>query len=132
MFARSVARSGSLMVRVGNNNSALKRFMGGHGHGPAPPTFVRLPPPNKPLHEEIELVWNDGVAPELTIDFDAPEVSKLRGLGSWAAGLGFFASLALFMKFIWDAPGKKPVARRELAVDDALGNYPNPRRLKAE
>jgi len=102
--------------------------MGGGGHGPMPPTFVRLPPPNKPVHEESELVWHDGVAPELTIDFDAPEVSKLRGLGSWLTGLGFFASLMVFIKFVWDPPSMKPVADRVVEVGDALGGYPNPRR----
>jgi hypothetical protein len=112
-----------------NNQKILKRFMGGgHGHGPAPPTFVRLPQPNRPVHEESELVWNDGVAPELTVDFDAPDVSKLKGLASWLAGLTFFASLMLVSKYIWDPPSFKPVARRIVDVGDALGGYPNPRR----
>src|SRR4051794_6262077 len=104
MLVRSVSRPTKLLARLNSsNNSALKRFMGG-GHGPAPPTFVRLPPPNKPLHEESELIWHDGVAPEVTIDFDAPEVSKLRGLASWLGGLGLFASLMLFIKYVWDPP----------------------------
>jgi len=138
MLARSLSLTRPVLARVGtasgssSNAGVMKRFLGGHGHGPAPPTFVRLPPPNKPVHEETELIWNDGVAPEVTVDFDAPEVSKLRGLASWLGGLGFFASLMLFMKYVWDPPSFRPAVKRSVDVGDALGGYPNPRKAATE
>ena len=42
------------------------------------------------LHEENELVWNDGVAPETCIDFDAPHVDKYTGLLWFMGGIAFF------------------------------------------
>ena len=71
---------------------------GGHHHGPAPPPFARLPVPSQKLLEEHELVWNDGVAPELAIDFDAPHISRSNALKAWLRGLSFFPVL---MGLIW-------------------------------
>ena len=70
------------------------RSMGGSG-GPSPPLppFARNLAPTKTLHEEHEVVWDDGVAPELTLDFDAQHISKKEGGLWWLAGLAFFASL---------------------------------------
>jgi hypothetical protein len=48
------------------------------------------------LHEEDELIWNDGVAPETAIDFDAPHVSSGAGLAWWLGGFLFFYSIYLF------------------------------------
>lgn len=40
--------------------------------------FPALPPPSPPcqLHEQDEVIWNDGVAPEAALDFDAPHISR--------------------------------------------------------
>jgi hypothetical protein len=48
------------------------------------------------LHEEDELIWNDGVAPEAALDFDAPHISKAEGLAWWLGGFGFFYAIYLF------------------------------------
>lgn len=41
--------------------------------------------------ENSDAVWDDGVAPELALDFDAPHISSQEGLATWAGGLfGFF------------------------------------------
>ena len=67
---------------------------GGHGHHrPPPPPFARIPPPSKRLHEEVELVWNDGVAPETLIDFDAPHIPKYQALKHLGYALGGFVTL---------------------------------------
>lgn len=70
---------------------------GGHHHRPPPPPFARLPTPSSRLHEEAELVWNDGVAPETLIDFDAPHVPKYTALKHLAFGLGGFMALMGFV-----------------------------------
>lgn len=71
---------------------ALRRMGGGGGHGiPAP--FARTPVPNRPLHEEHELIWDDGVAAETCLDFDAPFISRTEGLKMFLGGFLFFASI---------------------------------------
>ena len=35
------------------------------------------------LVESNEAIWDDGVAPEYTIDFDAQHVDSAEGLGEW-------------------------------------------------
>lgn len=59
------------------------------------------------LHEEDELIWNDGVAPETALDFDAPHVSKTAGLLWWLGGFAFFYSVWRFAKATGH-PAKKP------------------------
>ena len=39
--------------------------------------------PSGPLHEEHELIWDDGVAAETCLDFDAPHIGKWEGLMWW-------------------------------------------------
>jgi hypothetical protein len=55
--------------------------------------FKRSPAPAEPLHEEHELVWDDGVAPEVCLDFDAPYISKSLGLKMFLGGFLFFGSI---------------------------------------
>jgi hypothetical protein len=41
--------------------------------------------------ENSDAVWDDGVAPELALDFDAPHISSREALATWAGALfGFF------------------------------------------
>nr|CCA20794.1 conserved hypothetical protein [Albugo laibachii Nc14] len=65
----------SVALKSRNSLSLYKR-----GHRPPPPPFARLPPPKNRLHEDIELVWNDGVAPETFIDFEAAHIGKYQAL----------------------------------------------------
>lgn len=60
--------------------------------GLPPPPFARMPAPSGPVHEQYELIWNDSVAPELCIDFDAQHFTRMQGLAMWCGGLAFFAS----------------------------------------
>ena len=48
---------------------------------------------------------SDGVAPELTIDFDAQHISKGEGLAWWLGGIGFFVGLYQLVK--WTDPASK-------------------------
>ena len=67
------------------------------------------------LHREDELVWDDGVAPESCIDFDAPHLSKWHGARWLAGGLGFFGVLlgAMALK----GP-ERPAVARSLPFDN--------------
>eukprot|EP01031_Cornospumella_fuschlensis_P036583 gene36583-44376_t len=56
-----------------------------HHHGPMMPPFARLRPPSQTLPEEVELVWNDLVAPEATIDTDAKHVSGGQAFAAFLA-----------------------------------------------
>ena len=96
------------------------RRMGGAGHAPAPPPFQPLPGPTGPVHEEFDLLWHDGVAPEMCIDFDAPEIPRLEGLAWWVSGLGFFATLGMFIGLVWDPAARKRTVTRKLELGDAL------------
>ena len=133
----------------------------GHGHhGPSTPPFARLRPPTKSvsfwarftpllqlnrllnlnyylsikLNEETELVWDDSVAPESTIDFDAPHVSSGRVLLSFFAAFGFFAG-CFGLVYLSDPEGRNPVAPRSAVISQArllhnLGQGPAPEELE--
>lgn len=45
------------------------------------------------LDENHELVWDNGVAPETCLDFDAPHMSTRTALALWSGGLLFFATV---------------------------------------
>ena len=64
------------------------------------------------LHEEDELIWNDGVAPETAIDFDAPHMSPRQVLAWWLGGFAFFAGVYQFAKST-NHPAKKPSVREK-------------------
>lgn len=101
----------ALAVRGLGSSSAV---CSGHGHDTTvEPPFASLPLPTKPLHEQDELVWNDGVAPEAALDFDAPFVSKTTGLLWWLSGFGFFAAVYAFAK-VTAHPDNKESAPRSL------------------
>ena len=72
--------------------------------------------PFSQLHEEHELVWSDGVAPETAIDFDAPHVTPGEGLAWWLGGFGFFYSVYWFARSV-DHPANNPAAPRELPLE---------------
>ena len=97
------------------------------GGGPIPAPFARTAAPTRQLNEDHELIWDDGVAAETCIDFDAPHLSKNEGAQWWFAGMGFFATLGVFMT-VWDAPGRKRTITRTLPFNNLaveLGADPN-------
>ena len=59
------------------------------------PPFVQRAAAYDTLPEHDELVWDDGVAPETCLDFDAAHVDN--GLLQFMGGFGFFAALATFI-----------------------------------
>jgi len=89
-----------------------------------------MPPPTKPLFtqlpEEVELIWDDTVAPETAIDLDAPHVSTDEVLSAFAAAFLFFFGL-YSMVTLSDPVASNPVAPRSTVIPAAtmatiLGN----------
>ena len=90
LCAMAVRRS---VVPVLRRGSAVARRRG--GGGAVQPPFARTQTPTTRLHEEHELIWDDGVAAETCLDFDAAHVDN--GLLQFMGGFGFFAALATFI-----------------------------------
>mmetsp|Transcript_10471 Transcript_10471/g.24337 ORF Transcript_10471/g.24337 Transcript_10471/m.24337 type:complete len:145 (+) Transcript_10471:44-478(+) len=87
-----VSRFGRQLARASASRSAVRR-MGGGGGGAIRPPFARTPVATEPLHEEHELIWDDGVAAETALDFDAQHISKIEGLKMFLGGFAFFFTL---------------------------------------
>ncbi len=65
--------------------------------------------------ENNDAVWDDGVAPELALDFDCQHVSSSEGIASWLGGLGFFVGLYQFVKTT-SPESKNPAVNRKMNV----------------
>ncbi|CAN0111296.1 unnamed protein product, partial [Discosporangium mesarthrocarpum] len=81
------------------------------GPGAPMPPFARNKAPDYLLDENHELVWDDGVAPETCIDFDAPHLSTGEALSWLAMGFGFFATLFGLVS-LSDPDSKRVAVRR--------------------
>lgn len=68
------------------------------------------PPPPSQLPEEHELIWDDGVAPEMALDIDAPHISAWEGLAWWLGGFAFFYGVYVAAKATGH-PELKPTVR---------------------
>lgn len=106
--ALSHALRGGIGATV-RRQAQLTRGGGGHHRPPAPP-FARIAEASQPLHEEAELVWNDGVAPETLIDFDAPHVPKYRALKHLGVALGGLATL-MGVVTLYNPDGRRQAVR---------------------
>jgi hypothetical protein len=67
------------------------------------------------LPEEVELVWDDGFAPETCIDFDASFVKTAEVLSMFVGSFVVFFGLFLTVKFS-DPAGNSPVAPRSVVI----------------
>ena len=97
------------------------RHMGGSGHdhhAPNLPPFARLRPPSSLVPEEVELIWDDSVAPETCIDLDAPHVSTREVLSSFSAAFLFFLGLYSLIS-LGDPVASNPVAPRSAVIPAA-------------
>lgn len=103
----SVSRAAALLRRGRRGPASLAHRGGGHGPATPPPPFVRLRKPDKKLHPESELAWDDGVAPEMALDLDVPHIAKGEGLRWFLGGLGAFASVALGIAVVHGPESKR-------------------------
>ena len=124
--ARVASRTLAPAVRWSTASSALSRHSqnnysssaislgGGHGRPPMAP-FARLPVESEKLVEQHDAIWNDGVAPEVTLDFDCQHIDSTTGLLMWFGGLGFFATMYQIVKAT--NPGaKNPAVNRKMNI----------------
>jgi hypothetical protein len=65
--------------------------------------------------EEHDLVWDDGVAPEMTIDFDAQHISKEEGTLWGMGGIAFFFIVFQLVKAT-DPESKNPAVNRKMNI----------------
>lgn len=65
--------------------------------------------------EQNDIVFDDGVAPELALDFDSQHISSAEALLSWASAL---TGLVVFWNFVaWTDPeGKNPAVNRKMNI----------------
>jgi len=111
---RSTAKSAAAAVQ----KSTVRAL----GASPPTPPFARNLAPGEKLVEDHELVWDDGVAPELTIDFDAQHVSTGEGLAWFLGGLGFFTGLYQLCKFA-NVEANNPAVSRNADIVVDLKDY---------
>ncbi|KAL7567146.1 hypothetical protein ACA910_009472 [Epithemia clementina (nom. ined.)] len=112
-FIAAAARKSLVLAKRSYHVTALQN-MGGFVRPPLPP-FARSPPKDRPLPENMDAVWDDGVAPELALDFDAPHISTREAVLTLLSAFGVFW---LFFQAI-------KVAHRNLLLGEnpALGHY---------
>ena len=107
---RSLARrsSAALTKQQQYSTSAVVR-----GGTPPLAPFARIPPESEKLVEHYDAIWDDGVAPEVTLDYDCQHISSGEGLAWWLGGLGFFATLYQVVKAT-DPDSKNPAVNRAM------------------
>jgi len=74
------------------------------------------------LAENNDAIWDDGVAPELALDFDMPHISSREALGTWMFGFGCFAVFYQFLKLVRDPDvDNKAVSHSTMLVGEDHG-----------
>ena len=124
LCAMAVRRS---VVPVLRRGSAVARRRG--GGGAVQPPFARTQTPTARLHEEHELIWDDGVAAETCIDFDCAHLPAWWTLPTFFGGMGFFATFLGVMALsdpVGQNPVKPKVTRRERPAVDRRNPVPLP------
>ncbi|KAL7531422.1 hypothetical protein ACHAXR_004029 [Thalassiosira sp. AJA248-18] len=110
-LAPSVRRSTASLAKQQYSSSAV--CLGGATPPLAP--FQRLPLESEKMVEQYDAIWDDGVAPEVTLDFDCQHISSGEGLLMWLGGLGFFATMYQVVKST-NPMGKNPAVNREMNI----------------
>mmetsp|Transcript_14199 Transcript_14199/g.20279 ORF Transcript_14199/g.20279 Transcript_14199/m.20279 type:complete len:127 (+) Transcript_14199:48-428(+) len=87
----------------------------GAGATPPLPPFARIPVPSQKLIENNDAIFDDGVAPELALDFDCQHVDSTEGLLSWLGGIAFFTTVFQVIKST-DPESKNPAVNRRMNV----------------
>ena len=79
------------------------------------------------MTENSDALWDDGVAPELALDFDAPHIGTREAIWTWTIGFGCFALLFNTFKFVVDSGDDNPALSHATdAVDQDYSDYSKP------
>lgn len=118
---------GGMVARAASGSLRLRSGMG--------VPVGTTPPPDKPLHIQHELIWDDGSAyPEPALDrIAAPQVGKYEALAWLCGGLSFFGLVGLLA--VWnDKASKIPYTPKVYPFENLhveLGGDPNVKRTTA-
>ncbi|KAL3762295.1 hypothetical protein ACHAWU_000942 [Discostella pseudostelligera] len=118
LVARVAARSLAPSLPRSTATSAVSKYSSSAialGGSPPLPPFARIPPESEKLVEQYDAIWDDGVAPEVTLDFDCQHISSGEGFAMWLGGLGFFATLYQVVKASNPA-AKNPAVNRRMNI----------------
>jgi hypothetical protein len=70
------------------------------------------------MTENTDCLWDDGVAPELALDFDLPNTSSAEALLTLGSVFGFFA---LFYQFVKATSKENPALNH--STDNVIPDY---------
>ena len=110
--ARSLVRRSAASSALAKPQYSTSAVVRGGATPPLAP-FARIPTESEKMVEQYDAIWDDGVAPEVTLDFDCQHISSGEGLAMWLGGLGFFAGLYQAVKAT-DPGAKNPAVNREM------------------
>ena len=68
------------------------------------------------MAENNDAIWDDGVAPELALDFDMPHITSREALGTWMLGFGSFAVFFQLLKLVFDPEVDNPAVGHEVTM----------------
>jgi len=83
------------------------------GATPPLPPFTRIPTSVQKLSEHNDAIFDDGVAPEVALDFDCQHISKTEGGLTWLGALTCYVLLYQAVKFS-DPESKNPAVNRKM------------------
>mmetsp|Transcript_10898 Transcript_10898/g.26186 ORF Transcript_10898/g.26186 Transcript_10898/m.26186 type:complete len:84 (+) Transcript_10898:87-338(+) len=75
------------------------------------------------MPENADAVWDDGVAPELALDFDMPNISSRQALMSLVGALGSLLATVYVLKLTVDPDGMPVVMPHVFCVDKDYGDH---------
>ena len=102
IVTRSICRQSRSTALAKSNYSSSAVTLG--GATPPLPPFARIPPESEKMVEQADAIWDDGVAPEVTLDFDCQHVSSGEGLVRY-----FVLSRCIFIcVFVYLSLGRVP------------------------
>ncbi|GKZ00865.1 hypothetical protein MPSEU_001038200 [Mayamaea pseudoterrestris] len=112
---------------TGNSLTTLRSFhassMTKGNMTPPLPAFKRSPPKQSSLIENYDALWDDGVAPELALDFDMPSVSSGEALQTWMLAFGAFAGLYGVLCLVSSGDDNPALSHASDCVDKDWSNH---------
>jgi hypothetical protein len=83
------------------------------------------------MTENSDAIWDDGVAPELALDFDAPHISTTEATYTWMGVMSIFVVLYQTIKYNTLPNGQGNPALKHV-VDCVVPDYSNHEEVPVE